>query len=139
MAKSQIVSNIAIAILGLSGIAFALHCQPVHAGNAVTPNLLLLKDRCLSQRNQFLSAKAQQVRCWKDDEAALKTINNSLIVPAHSHQHIDRQALLAEQARRQKCISVHKQAVGLMDKTVVDIDRDIAWADSKLLTHYGHR
>lgn len=90
--------------------------------------LLFRSDR-LKQRDQLLSTKAEQLRCWNEDENTLKILDQGMQLRLSL---ADRLTLVAAREGRMNCIGAHRVVMGNVDRAIIDVDKDLSYIESQI-------
>jgi hypothetical protein len=114
----------------LVAVLFAVSIKSSDARNDDVPsNWLSFRSDRLKQRDQLLSTKAEQVRCWNEDENTLKILDQGLQLQLSL---ADRKTLLAAREARMNCIGAHRAVMGNVDRAIIDVDKDLSYIESQI-------
>ena len=107
---------------------------PAYGDNSNIPgSLLSSRDRAQALRARMLDGRADNMRCWSDDEMTLASIDKAMAMDGSAET---KKRLAAYRANRMSCIANHKATIATIEKSVIDNDRDLANVESQI-TRYA--
>lgn len=125
-AKINLITTASI----MAAMLFVFFMNASEARNDDVPSswLSFRSDR-LKLRDDLLSTRAEQMRCWTEDENALKIVDEGLQMPLSA---ANRQALLSARAAKMECIGNHRAVMGNVDRAIIEVDKDLSYIEDQI-------
>ena len=127
--RKTILFRISIALFLCVAAQSALNQSALAEHRDVPPSLISYREQLLQLRDQLLERRQEENRCLLEDENTIRTLDASLLA-AENKPTWD--VIQGWKAARVVCINKHHGAIADLERGVIEVDRNLARAESEI-------